>query len=257
MKIKRLLLVLAALGCSATGAFAAQTTEAERYAACMERARAAPAEGLAEAEAWLKQAETVAGRHCRAVALIGLGRDQNAVAALDALGRRMEEREPALAADLYRQAALVRFEAGRLDEAEALQDRAFKLAPDSVELLIDRALLLGAKADYATALQTLERARALAPARADVLVLTGSAHRLLGDPELAGESLMAALAIEPDNLAALLERGMLRRLGGDDEGARADWERVRALAPDSPEAGAAAANLKLLDEPAPLGATPE
>ncbi len=255
--MKRLLLILAALGWSATGAFAAETTEAERYAACMERARAAPAGGLAEAEAWLKEAETVAGRHCRAVALIGLGRDEEAVAALDALGRRIETRDPALAANLYRQAAMVRFEAGRLDAAAALQDRAFKLAPDSVELLIDRALLQGAQDDYAKALQTLERARALAPARADVLVLMASAHRRLGQPDLARESLGSALAVDPDNLAALLERGISRRLAGEEEGARADWERVRALGPASPEAESAAANLKLIDEPAPVDAPAE
>ena len=60
-----------------------------------------------------------------------------------------------------------------------------------------------------------------------------------------------------DNAEALLERGILRRLRGDKEGARADWERVRALAPDSPEAETAAANLKLLDQPAPAGAESE
>ena len=251
--MKRLVLAFAALVWSAAGTFATEAEDAQRYAACMEHARAAPADGLAEAEAWLTQSETVAGRHCRAVALIGLGRDEQAVAALDALGRQMEVHDPALAADLYRQAATVEFDAGRLDAASVLQDRAFKLAPDSVELLIDRALLFGARGDYAKALQTLERARVLAPARADVLVLTASAHRPLGHRQLAEESLGAALALDPGNVAALLEHGILRRLGGDDEGARADWERVRALAPGSPEAETAAANLKLLDEPGPTG----
>ena len=247
----RLILGLAALAWSAAGAYAGETAEAARYAACMERARTTPAAGLAQAEAWLTEAETVAGRHCRAAALIGLGREEEAVAALDALGRRLEESDPALAADLYHQAAMVWFEAGRLEAASALQDRALELAPESVELLIDRALVQAAGKDYAAALQSLERARALAPARTDVLVLIASAQRRLGHADLAQESLESALAIEPDNGAALLERGILRRLGDDDEGARADWERVRGLAPDSPEAATAAANLKLLDEPAP------
>jgi tetratricopeptide (TPR) repeat protein len=132
-----------------------------------------------------------------------------------------------------------------------------KLAPESVELLIDRALLLGVRDRYEESLEVLERARSVAPARADVLVLTAAAHRLLGHDAEAETNLSAALAIEPDNADALLERGILRRLRNDKEGARADWERVRRLAPDSPEAETAAANLELLEEPAPVGAEPE
>jgi tetratricopeptide (TPR) repeat protein len=257
--MKRAIAILAAgLGWGWGAPAEAETTaEAARYAACMERARSAPPEGLADADAWLAQTESVAARHCRATALTGLGRTEESAAALDALGRQLQEREPALAADLFRQAAMVQLEAGRLDPAEKLQDRGLQLAPDSVELLIDRALLLGARGDYPKALKSLERARTLAPARADILVLMASAHRLLGHADLAEEKLAAALALEPENAGALLERGIVRRLGDDKEGARADWERVQALAPDSPEAQTAAANLRLLDEPAPVGAEPE
>jgi tetratricopeptide (TPR) repeat protein len=232
-------------------------TDAARYEACMEKSRATPKEGLQTAEAWLAEAESTAGRHCRAVALIGLGREEEAVAALDALGRRIEEREPALAADLYRQAAMVHLQAGRLDAAEKLQDRGLKLAPDSVVLLIDRALLLGARMKYEDALSVLERAHALAPARVDILVLSASAHRMLGQEELAKLSLASALEIEPEDPAALLERGMLRRLDGDTEGARADWVRVRMIAPESPEAETATQNLKLLEEAEASEAEPQ
>jgi tetratricopeptide (TPR) repeat protein len=241
-----LVLCIAALACGTPAAQGA-ATDAARYEACMEKARASPQQGLKAAEGWLAEAETTAGRHCRAVALIGLGREEEAVAALDALGRRIEGREPALAADLYRQAAMVRLQSGRLDAAEKLQDRGLKLAPESIELLIDRALLLGARQKYQDALAVLERAHALAPTRVDILVLSASAHRMLGQGELAKLSLASALEIEPEDPAALLERGILRRLDDDAEGARADWERVRRIAPDSPEAETAAQNLKLLD----------
>ena len=254
--MRRLPAILAALGWCA-GAAAEPTAEAERYAACMEQARTAPAEGLIAANAWLAQKETVPGRHCRAAALAGLGRKDDAVAELGTMGRSVEQTDPALAADLYRQAALIEFAADRFDRAEELQDRGLKLAPESVELLIDRALLLGVRDRHEDALKVLKRAREVAPARADVLVLTAAAHRLLGHDDEAETNLSAALAIEPDNAEALLERGILRRLRGDKEGARADWERVRALAPDSPEAETAAANLKLLDQPAPAGAESE
>ena len=88
-------------------------------------------------------------------------------------------------------------------------------------------------------------------------MLTAAAHRLLGRPEPAQQALEAALALDPDDAGALLERGILRRLQGDKEGARADWERVRRLEPGSPEAETAAANLALLDQPAPVGTEPE
>jgi tetratricopeptide (TPR) repeat protein len=251
--MRRLPAILAALICCA-GAQAETNADAERYAACMERARSSPAEGLIQANTWLTEKETVPGRHCRAAALSGLGRRADAVAELESMGRSFEQTDPALAADLYRQAALIEFAADAFERAEELQDRGLKLAPDAVELLIDRALLLGVRDRHQEALKVLERARSVAPARADVLVLTAAAHRLLGHDAEAESNLSAALAIEPDNADALLERGILRRLRSDKEGARADWERVRALAPNSPEAETAAANLKLLDAPVPAGA---
>ena len=254
--MRRLLVILAALICCA-GAQAETNADAERYAACMERARSSPAEGLIQANTWLTEKETVPGRHCRAAALSGLGRRADAVAELESMGRSFEQTDPALAADLYRQAAMVQFEAGRLEAAEKLQDRGLKLAPDSVELLIDRALLLGARMKYEDALSVLERAHALAPARVDILVLSASAHRMLGQEELAKLSLASALEIEPEDPAALLERGMLRRLDGDTEGARADWVRVRMIAPESPEAETAAQNLKLLEEAEASEAEPQ
>ena len=122
--------VLLALLCWSAASLADEAEDAKRYAACMERARSAPEEGLALAEAWIKEGETVAGRHCRAVALIGLGRDEQAVEALNALGGDIEPHQPALAADLYHQAGMVEFEAGRPDSASALLDRALKLTPD-------------------------------------------------------------------------------------------------------------------------------
>jgi tetratricopeptide (TPR) repeat protein len=249
-----LLAGLAVLACLSTAAFADEAADAKRYAACMERARSAPAQGLALAEAWIKEEETVPARHCRAVALIGLGREEQAVEALNALGGDIEPHQPALAADLYHQAGMVEFEAGRPDSASALLDRALKLTPDSVELLIDRALVFGAQKNLPSALGTLEHAHTVAPTRADVLVLIGSAQRQLGHGKRAEESIDAALALDPQNVAALLERGILRRLAGDNEGARADWERIRQLAPDSPEAASAAANLTLLDQQGASGA---
>ena len=235
----------------------ARAGDAERYAACMDGARAAPQEGLAAAESWLKESAGTAARHCRAVALAGLGQGDVAATELEQLGQDEEQRNPALAAELYGQAAIIHLEAGRNQAALDLQGRALKLAPQSVELLIDRALAQGAQGDYQAALNDLDRAEKIHPRRADILVLKASANRLLGHRKRATEAVAEALELEPENPDALLERGMLRRLSEDGAGARADWERARALAPDSPAGQSAEANLKLLDQPAPVGAPPQ
>jgi tetratricopeptide (TPR) repeat protein len=224
-------------------------SEPERYAACMEKARTKPKEGLAEAEAWLARSASDAGRHCRAAALIGLGRTEEGVAGLTELGQELAGKDPGLAGELYRQAAAAELDAGRTQAALVLQSKGLELAPDSVELLIDRAIAEATTQDYAKALDDLGRAHGLAPRRADILVLTASAWRLEDRPERAEAPLAEALSLEPDNPDGLLERGMLKRMRGDLAGARADWERVEQVAKGSPAAKTAAANLALLDKP--------
>src|SRR5262249_9735879 len=153
---------------------------------------------------WLAKAPSDAARHCRATAQIALGRTQEGIAELTELGQALGSKDPGLAAEIYRQAASAELDRNHPDAALALQSKGLALAPDSVELLIDRAIAQAARRDYAKALQDLDHAHRLSPQRADILVLTASAWRLENRPERAEAPLAEALSLEPDNPDGLL-----------------------------------------------------
>jgi len=241
--------LLLSLAFVTTARFAAgdEAGEARRYADCTAQAGAAPAAALDAARAWEAEGGGGPARHCAALALIGLDRPAEAAQRLGELGAELTAARPTLAAEALGQAGQAWLLAGQAERALAAQDAALALAPDDVELRIDRSLALALVGAYRRALDDLDLAQALAPDRAEVLVLRASAHRLLDEPAAALADIERALTLAPQDPEALLERGMSRRLAGDDSGARADWQAVLALAPDGAAAETARANLARLD----------
>ena len=219
----------------------------QKYEDCMAQAQRVPADGYETALAWEGQGGGDPARHCAAVALIGLGKYQEAAAQLESLGAALAEKQPQLAAEAFAQAGQAWSMAG--DTKRALDDAAagLKLAPEDVDLLLDRAIAYATLGDFTSAITDLDKAQTLAPARADVLVYRASAWRLTNDLAKARADADAALALEPKNAEALLERGNVRRLTDDPAGARADWLQVVELAAGTPAADAAKANLEKLD----------
>ena len=217
------------------------------YRECMTLARAAPAEGLDSALGWAALDGGEGARHCAAVALIGLGQYRVAAQRLERLAADLRAEQPALSLDVLSQAGQAWILAGDTTRAHAVQSAALDIAPDDVELLLDRSITLATARNYWEAVDDLNRALDLAPGRADLLVLRASAYRTLGAADLAQEDIDLALTRAPNNPDALLERGMLRRLEGNDDGARDDWLRVIGLAEGTPSAAAARANLEMLD----------
>lgn len=243
------LLSLAALALAATTARADQFdfVRQQQYEECMTLAQREPADGYDRARTWESQGGGDPARHCAAVALIGLGRFEEAAEGLEALASRLAEKHPQLAAAAFGQAG----QAWAMDEEpqRALEATAagLKLAPDDVDLLIDRAFAYNALGDHRAAIADLDRAQILAPDRADLLAYRASAWRSLEDLTRARADVEAALALDPENTEALLERGNIRRLTNDRAGARQDWLQVVALAGGTPAADAAKANLEKLD----------
>jgi len=226
--------------------------ESKQYAACMLLARDHPQDAYDSAGTWLAQGGAAPAQHCRAVALIGLGRYAEAADLLVATANdlaKTDARKPLLA-DLYGQAAQAWLMAGNGEQALVADNAAIELAPDDVELRIDRAVINVANAKYWEAIDDLNRANELAPGRADVLVLRASAYRYVESNELALEDIAQALAIDPKNAEAYLERGILESGGGDQAAARQDFLKAVELAPESPTAEAAQARLQQLDLPA-------
>jgi len=238
----------------ATPTFAAQDTapvDHEReYAACMTLTNTKPADALASAGAWEAKGGGDAVRHCAAVAMIRLGRYDEAAVRLEALAADLDPTNAGLRIGVLAQAGQAWLLAADAERALAAQTAALALAPDNAELLIDRSISLATLTRYWDAVDDLNRAFDLAPGRADILILRASAYRYLDTLGLARDDVDRALILEPNNPDGLLERGILERLAGKPEAARADWQRVLIIANGTPAADAARGNLTRLENTA-------
>lgn len=240
-------LSLALVATSVAAQDAAPADQERAYATCMDLARGKPADALTGARAWQARGGGDAARHCGAVALIGLGRYDEAAVRLDALAAGVDPTDIRLRVAVLAQAGQAWLLAADAERALAAQTAALELAPDTVDLLIDRSISLATLTRYREAVDDLDRALDLAPDRADILVLRASAYRYLDSPDRARGDVERALSLEPDNPEALLERGILKRLAGEPEAARSDWQRVLGIAKGSAAADSARGNLARLD----------
>ena len=249
-----LTLALALLAAGPAGAQQAEPgmrnrlSDAERYAACLERARTEPEAALERARTWADTGGGDPARHCEAVALLARGAYAPAARQLEQLARGMEAARGAdLRADALSQAARAWLLADVPERAEAALGQAIELTPGNVELWIDRAHARFQLGQYWEAIDDLNRAQELAPERPDVYAYRASAYRYVDAPEMARENVERALTLDPDNPGALFESGVLHRLRGDTEAARQDWMRIIRTAPDSAMADAARDNLERMD----------
>lgn len=224
----------------------AEKADAERYRTCMTLARAKPADGWEAALTWIGEGGGDPARHCGAVALIGLKQYKEAAQRLEDLAQASHA-DPALRAAMLGQAGQARILDGDPGRAYADQTAALKLAPDTPDLLIDRAESLALGNQWKDALADLDRALAVEPSRADALTYRAAARRMLGDLGGAAQDIGRALELDPNSPEAWLESGNLKRLAGDAAGARHGWQEVLRLAPNSPAADAARQNLEKLD----------
>ncbi|MFD2232583.1 tetratricopeptide repeat protein [Phaeospirillum tilakii] len=216
------------------------------YEACLTLARSKPEEGWEEAIAWQSLGGGEPARHCAALALIGLGKYEEAAHRLETLAEQ-SRREASMRAQMLEQAAQAWELAGRQDRALANLDTGLKLVPGQPDLLLDRAVLLAGSGHLAEAVEQLTGLLQAQPNRVEALTLRGSALRQLDRADEAGRDIARALELDPTFPDALLERGMLRRTAGDQAGARADWIKAIERAPDSPTADTARRNIELMD----------
>jgi len=240
-----LLVTLAAAPTARADQFDAQREQ--KYEDCMAQAQRTPVDGYETALAWVGQGGGDPARHCAAVALIGLGKYQDAATQLESIAADMATKNPPLAAEAFAQAGQAWTSANQLAKALAVQAAAIKLAPDDVDLLIDRAFTQRALNEFAKALDDLNKAATLDSKRADVLTYRASTYRFLNRLPEARADADAAVTLDPKNAEALLERGIIKRLTDDAAGARADWLQVVELASGTPAGDAAKANLEKLD----------
>ena len=224
------------------------TINANEYEACMTLAQRSPAEAYGSAKTWSEKGGGAAALQCGAFALINMNKPKEGAQMMELAAAK--EEKPALKAELYGQAGQAWSMANDNIRALNARNEALALAPDNVDLLVDRAFSYRDQEDFRSAVADLDKAHELAPQRADILAYRASAWRFLKDNVKALADADAALTLDPENPEALLERGIIKRLTNDPEGARADWMQVVALAGGTPTGDAAKANLAKLAEKA-------
>lgn len=241
-------IVLAILAVFFAGDAVAQTIDAPKeYRNCFVLARQRPEEGWEQAIAWQSLGGGEPARHCGAVALIALGKHEEAAQRLEALAAE-SRRQEAVRAEMLGQAGQAWLLAGKPERALAAQETALHLAPGNLDLLLDKSVTLAQVHHYKDAVAVLTDVLKRQPNRVEAMTLRASAHRYLDQIPLAKEDIARALVLDPEFPDALLERGMLRRLDDDRMGARQDWLKVLELSqPDSPAAESARKNIELMD----------
>jgi tetratricopeptide (TPR) repeat protein len=224
--------------------------DVEEYEACMTLAQRTPSAAYSSARSWAERGGGAPAQHCGAVALINMKKPKDGAQLLERAGALMKEKDPAMAAELYAQAGQAWSMANDTTRALNAQNAGLALAPDNVDLLVDRAFSHMGKGDYRAAVADLDKAHGLATDRPDVLAYRASAWRFIGDNGKALAEAEAALKLDSDNVEALLERGNIRRLTDDPKGAKADWLQVVELAAGTPAGDMAKANLEKLKQAA-------
>jgi regulator of sirC expression with transglutaminase-like and TPR domain len=217
------------------------------YQDCLAAVRKNPEDGFAHAQLWQATGGGLPAQHCAALALVELKHYGDAADRLEKLLPLAEKQAPHLTVAILDQAANAWLLAEQPQRARQLLDIALKAAPDTPDLLIDRAMASAALNDYAAARKDLDIALSADPTREDALALRAAARRQTGDMSGALEDAETALAIQPRLPEALLERGILRLNKGDKRGARADLIQVRLLAPDTPAAISAGQYIEQMD----------
>jgi len=214
------------------------------YETCLALTQSDPDAARSFAENWERSGGGEGARHCLALALLADGEAASAAERLESLARNSQANLAARVA-VFSQAVEAWNVAGQPGRAYAAATMGLTVAPNDAELLIDRALSLGALGRFRDALPDLDLVIRQQPQRADAWVLRGTALRHLEQMAEAEAAVRQALALDPENPEALLERGILKQLRGDLAGARMDWQQVVLVAPGSPAADLAEQSLAL------------
>ncbi|TCZ59859.1 tetratricopeptide repeat protein [Roseicella aquatilis] len=222
----------------------ARIADGPQYDECLDLLQQDADDALAFAENWEAGGGGEGAKHCAALALLGLGEAQKAAERLEALARTSRA-APAARAQVFSQAVQAWIAAQQPGRAFAAATMGLTLAPDDLDLMVDRSMVLGSMGRYREALEDLDRVLQADQNLADAWVLRAAALRHLDRIAPAIAAVERALALAPDHAEALLERGIIRQMRGDTAGARADWEQAIRVAPDSPAADLAQQNLAL------------
>ena len=199
----------AALMMQSAGAEIAKAEDA-RLEACVERIETDPENAYEDGLAWTAEGNRPGARQCTALALIALGSLESGAERLQALatapdGGTMEQRALYLS-----QAGHAWLQAGAPEAAAAKFTDALKLAPGTVDLLLDRATAYIITEDWDGALSDLDLALANSPEHPAGHQLRAEVHLNKNSLDLAMKDVEAAMRADPKNIDTLVMRGRVR-----------------------------------------------
>ncbi len=247
LSMRSFLLLPFLLAFSLSGQAAELIDNRREYNACLDLARQDPSTAYEHAVGWQGLGGGEAALHCQAVALMYLGKNDEAAYRLERLAETTKL-PPHRRAEMLAQAAQAQLMLNNLERANANQTVAIGLDPRNPDLFIDRSVTLFAAGDFAGAVKDLDQAILLAPKRAEAFALRAATKRFQDQIDAALKDAEEAVKLSQGHYPeALLERGILRRLKGDKQGARSDWVALLNENPDGDTADAARRNLELMD----------
>lgn len=225
---------------------------------CLAKAAAKPKDALDFAQSWREVAtselESAQSAHCLGLAMVRLGRFDEAEKAFEQASSEAPSDNPAYQARLLAMAgnaALARKDAA---SAEPLFAQAVQAAAGSGDVKLSTGLQI----DHARALVMLDRAedavrvlsdaRTSDPSNARAWLLSATLSRRLERLGEAQEQIEYAATLDPRDPAIGLEAGVIAALSGREEDARHSFESVLIVAPDSDEANRAQAYLEQLKQ---------
>ncbi|MGI8943152.1 MAG: tetratricopeptide repeat protein [Qipengyuania sp.] len=216
-----------------------------RLSQCLMRAGSDAQAALDYAQAWREMAEPgelAQTSHCAGLALVRLGRFDEALQAFEAAREELEEPNPAYRARLGGMAGHAAMAKG--DSAAALPY--FESAVEDAVASADARLVAGLQVDMARALvsqqrpedaaKALERARSEDPSNVRAWLLSATLSRRLERLGEAQRQIEYAATLDPRDPAIGLEAGVIAALAGREEDARRSFQSVLDVAPESEEA---------------------
>lgn len=229
----------------------AAPSDPTRYAACIEMAPKDPARGLELAYAWrLEGGNSVAARHCLAVAQMHARHHDAALKSYEAAGIQSEDANDGQAIALWRQAADAALIAQRPADAVRFLTRALarpggaELSPRAeADLRLARAEALVESGKLPDAMADLDAVTAKVPESLTGWLLKATLHRRQAELPAAEAALLKAAALAPEAPDVELEAGNIAAAKGDMTLARQAWEAAAADGDGTPAGQAANAAL--------------
>ncbi len=220
---------------------------AQSYDECVAMIETHPAAAERHAYAWVQADGGAQANHCRALALLAQGAEQQAAALIVEIAAGDRTLPDRVRADLFVEAGDVFLDTGRLGLAEDAVQRAILLVgPDRAPLTLG-ARIKAERKNWRGAVEDLDQALAEGAPDAGLLVLRASAKRRLGELVEARSDLIWAEELTPDLPSLWLERGSLAERTQNRDGARAAWLRAIDLDREGPVGKAAQLRLQRMD----------